>query len=300
MRPLPPRPLPLTFEDPPYRMAMGLQPCAEAEWFALDDHYAEEMAERRALLATRHAEVFATTPGSEAARAETLEAVALHLAHHHGDWFALDGTRLHNRLTGEAWNLAAPPCDPLELAGRLVQDDLCVIAPGTILAAAIVCFPSRWRLAEKIGLPLMAVHGPVPLYAERLGAAVDRFMGALKPGRTALRRNWSITDDGALFQPAGKFRVERDATITPANAGARVFLRSERQSFRLLPRSGAVLFGIRVYSHPIAAVARVPGAARRLAAAARALPAPVMRYKSFPAYGEALLAYLDRAAEEAP
>ncbi len=296
MRPLPPRPLPLPFEDPPYRMAMGLTACPEAEWFALDDHYPAEMAERRALLGARHAEVFATTPGSEDARAETLALLATHLPRHHPEWFTSEGSWLENRLTGERWNLAAPPCDPLELAGRLVQDDLCLIAPGARLAAAIVCFPSRWRLSEKIGRPLMEVHGPVPLYAERLGAAVDRFMGALKPGRIALRRNWSLTDDGALFQPTGKFRGERDASITAENAGERLFLRSERQTFRLLPRSGAVLFGIRVYSHPIAEVVRVPGAAHRLAAAARALPEAVGRYKSFPVYGDALLAHLDAAA----
>jgi hypothetical protein len=300
--PLPPQALHLPFEDPPFRMAMALVACPEADWFEIDARYPDELAERRALLATRRDEVFAALPDSEAARAEALELIADHLPRHRPAWFARQGRTLRNHLTGEAWDLDAPPHDPLELAARLVQEDLCVIAPGAegpCFTAGVVCFPSRWRLAEKIGKPLMAVHGPVPLYAERLGAAVDRFMGALKPGRVASRRNWSLTDDAALFQPRGKWRTDTDASITPDNAGDRIFLRAERQSFRLLPRSGAVLFGIRVHSYPLVRVGAEPGAAARLAAAVRALPEPIQAYKSFPVYGAALLAWLDRMSGSA-
>ena len=41
-------------------------------------------------------------------------------------------------------------------------------ADGPVFTAGVLCFPSRWRLMEKIGKPLSAVHGPVPLYADRL------------------------------------------------------------------------------------------------------------------------------------
>ena len=173
---LPPETLHLPLPDGPFRMAMALVSCAPADWIEIDDRYPAEMAERRTLLATRHAEVFAALPASAAARAETLALLADHLATHHPAWFPRDGTTLHNRLTDETWRLDAPPLDPLELAGRLVQEDLCLIRPdtnGPVLEAAVLCAPSRWLLAEKIGHPLLAVHGPVPFYAERLGAAVD-------------------------------------------------------------------------------------------------------------------------------
>lgn len=296
---LPSQAVHLAFDDGPFRMAMGLVACAPADWFELDARYHAELAERRELLATRHAEVFAACPGSEAACAETLALLAAHLADHHPAWFRRDGARLHNRLTGEAWDLDKPARDPLELAGLLVQEDLCLIRPteaGPVLDAAMLCAPSRWRLAEKIGRVLLDVHGPVPLYAERLGSAVDRFMRNLKPGRIALRMNWSVVDDPALFQPTGKFRSAQDPSITAANAGDRLFLRSERQTFRLLEHTGRVLFTIRVHSYPMARIAALPGVAARLAAAVRALPEPMQRYKSLPAYGAALLDYLDRAA----
>ncbi|MDO9711088.1 heme-dependent oxidative N-demethylase family protein [Paracraurococcus lichenis] len=289
----------LPFEDGPFRMAMGLVACPEAAWFEIDARYPAEMAERRELLATRRADVLAVVPGSEAARAETLAVLAAHLPRHHPAWFRRDGQILHNRLTGERWDLAAPPCDPLELAGRLVQEDLCLIRPeadGPVLEAGLVCAPSRWRLTEKVGHPLLQVHAPVPLYAERLGAPVDRFMHHLKEGRIASRMNWSVVDSPALFQLGGKHRTERDPGITAANAGEKLHLRTERQSFRRLPSTGRVLFGIRVHSYPLARIAAIPGAAARLAAAVRALPAEMGRYKSLPVYREALLGFLDAAA----
>jgi hypothetical protein len=47
---------------------------------------------------------------------------------------------------------------PLDLAGRVVPDDLCLVqadADGVPrLVAASLCFPSRWRLGEKLGRPL--------------------------------------------------------------------------------------------------------------------------------------------------
>jgi hypothetical protein len=236
---------------------------------------------------------------AEAARAEVLAMLAAHLPQRYPGWFRRDGDVLHNALTGEAWDLAAPPCDPLELAGRLVQEDLCLVRPeaeGPVLEAAILCAPSRWRLAEKLGRPLLAVHEAVPMYAERLGTPVDRFMGALRPGRIALRMNWSVVDDPALFQLGGKHRTDSDPGFTAANAGARLHLRTERQTFRLLPETGRVLFTIRVHSTPLARIAAIPGVAARLAGAVRALPQPIAAYKSLPVFRAALLEYLDAAA----
>ena len=291
MRSLPPERLHLSFDPGPFRMAMALVACLSDDLLEIDDRYPDELAERRHLLATRHADVFATTPGSEAARAETLALLTELLPRRYPGWFTRDEHTIHNHLTSEVWPLA-PDQDPLEVAGRLVQEDLCLIdpsGPAPILAAAILCAPSRWRLSEKIGRPLAAVHGAVPLYADRLSAPVDRFMRALRPGKVAQRLNWSITDDGALFQQSGKHKTELDPTITPENAATRLFLRVERQTFVRLPQSGAVLFAIRVHSYPLARVIAIPGAARDLAAAVEALPDSLATYKSLPAFREALL-----------
>jgi hypothetical protein len=296
MTPLPPEAVHITFEPPPYRMAMGLTAQDPDELIEIDELYPAELAERRHLLAERRDEVFAARPGSEAARAEVFALLADLLPRRFPAWFGSAGGALHNHLTGEMWPLADPGCDRLEAAGRLVQEDLCIIQPGEtgpVLAAAVLCFPTRWRLADKIGRPLADVHGPVPLYADRLARPVDRFMSALRPGKLAVRANWTILDDPALFQPVKRFRDGPDEAITPQNAGARLYLRVERQTLCALPESGAVLFGIRVHVYPLARIAAQRELAARLAAMLRGLPDELVGYKNLRAFQSALLGYLD-------
>ncbi len=291
MRPLPEQVVHDPIEAGPYRMAMGLTVVPDSDWFELDACYPPEMAEKRRLLLELHADVFAATPGSEPACAEALTMVAAHLTNRHPDWFSATGRLLSNGLTGETWDRDS--INPLELAGRLVQEDLCIvqiISERPVFTAGVLCFPSRWRLSEKIGRALAEVHGPVPLYADRLAAPVDRFMRHLKPGRIVGRLNWSVVDDPALFQPGGKWRTERNEAITADNAGEKLFFRVERQTLRVLPATGAILFGIRVHVYPLRRVAPA-----RLAAAVRALPDDIAHYKSLPSFRTALLAHLDNA-----
>jgi Haem-dependent oxidative N-demethylase, alpha subunit-like len=293
---LPEETIHLPFEAGEFRMSMNLTAAPDSAWFELDARYPDEMRQRRDLLAERHEEVFGALPGTDAARAEALEMVVANLTRHHPAWFDQGDTRLHNRLTGESWTLAPPECDLLELAGRLVQEDLCIIqdsADGPRFTAAVLCFPSRWRLHDKLGRPLAAVHGPVPLYADRLARPVDRFMRHVKPGHIAQRLNWSVMDDPALFQTGGHWRGGTNPAITAANAGATLYLRVERQTLRRLPRSDAVLFGIRVHVYLLAAVIASPAPAARMAAAVRALPAEINGYKSLGTFRDALLGWLD-------
>jgi dimethylamine monooxygenase subunit A len=292
----PPEAIYLPFESGPYRMSMSLTTVPESAWFEIDERYVDEMRERRELLAQRHADVFAALPCSDAARAETLREVIANLATHAPQWFAHSANTLHNALTNEAWNLAALPYDPLELAGRLVQEDLCIIQnadDGPRFTAAVLCFPSRWRLHEKLGKPLVSVHGPVPHYAERLATPVDRFMTKVKPGHIASRLNWSVLDDPAMYQPTRKWHAAMNSAVTPDNAGETLYLRVERQTLRRLPASNAILFGIRVHSYPLARAITKPEHAARLAEAVRALPDATVHYKSLKAFGPALLGWLD-------
>ncbi len=277
---------------------MDLVSVAEADWFEIDRLYRAEMAEKRLLLAGSRDAVFAAMAGSDAARTEALEMVVAALVLHHPTWFSRGGIVVRNGLTEEGWRVGS--IDPLELAGRLVQEDLCLIQngeDGPMFTAASLCFPSRWRLIDKIGKPLSAVHGPVPFYAERLARPVDRFMRHLRPGHIAARLNWSLLDDPALFQPGGKWRVDGGSGVTVENAGRCVFLRVERQTLRRLPESGAVLFAIRVHVYPLQRVIDSPERAVALAAAVRALPAEVQQYKSLLPFRAALFEWLESGSD---
>lgn len=293
---LPAEILHLPYDPGPYRMAMGLQACPPDNLIELDSACPAQLRERADLLAERPADVLACVPGGEAACGELASHLLGLLAVRFPDWYQCVPAGLHCRLTGAT--LDPVKTAPLVLIGRAVAEDFCFIRPddaGPILVAAVLCFPARWVLAEKLGRPLLDVHARVPAYAEKLGAPVDRFMARLKPGRVAMRLNWSVIDDPALFQLSGKFRDGPDASITAENALEKLFLRVERQTFLLLPGSATVAFGIRTHVYPLARVAVVPGEAGRLAAAIRALPVEMALYKSLGRFRDAVLVALDRA-----
>ncbi len=263
---------------PPW-LAMGLSRLAHAGWLAPDEHRSTELAQRHRLLATRHDEVFAALPGTAAAGAEVLGLVRVWFAQHRPDVV-----------------LAPDPPDihPLEAAARLVQEDLCLmVSHGDEhhLDAACLCFPSYWRLAEKLGRPTAAVHGPVPGYVSELSARVDRYLQRLRPGSMSQRRNWSVHDAPDLFAPwppATARHLEAD------DVADGLWLRSERQTLRRLAQTDAVLFTIRVQQTPLRALARRPDVARRLADRLAAQPVELTAMNGLDGYHDAVLRWLQR------
>lgn len=288
----------LPMEAGPYRLAMGLMALKPERWIEIDRNYASDMAEKRRLLQSRHGEVFAALPEAAAASRELLAHVTAHLLAVFPGRFRRAGETVEVLETGDRYRLDGP-LHPLDLAARLVQEDLCLMQPGPEgyrLTAASLCFPTRWRLAEKLGKPMARIHTPVPFYADKLERPVDRFFERLKPDKPVWRLNWSLTDDPELHQPTGHSRPDVNSGIEAGNVGARIFLRVERQTLVRLPESGAICFGIRIYQNPLSDLEGDPATAARLAAAVRALPDEVLFYKSVKPFQAPLLAYLDRLA----
>lgn len=281
---------------------MDLESLRLTDWIEIDASYPSQMAEKRRLLAERHGDVFCALAEAAAASREVLALFAGHLATQHPRMFRRTGATLENLALGESWDLDTTDLHPLDLAGRLVQEDLCVMQSDAVpagpyrLTAASLCFPTRWRLAEKIGKPMQAIHAPVPLYPERLARPVDRFFEKLTPERPVCRTNFSLLDNPALFQQGGHGRREPDPTLTPDNAGTRIHLRMERQTLRRLPQTGAILFTIRIHQSPLAVFEDDPQGAAALASSLRTMPPEMFAYKSMPVLGEPVLAYLDRLA----
>ncbi|ACJ01142.1 heme-dependent oxidative N-demethylase family protein [Rhodospirillum centenum] len=292
---LPPEDMPWPFDTDGFRIGMGLRHLDPADWIRLDATWPDLLAERRHLLRERGAEVLLAPSGTEVAARDLLHRLASHLPARFPSLYARDGRMLLNRLTGESLDVSEAP--PLETACLLVPEDLCLLrreAGAWRLAAGIVCFPNRWRLAEKAGRGLPGIHEPVPGYTERLAIPVDRFFDTLAPGRGVWRTNWSLNDDPALFQPGETAHLPADAGITAATAGDRLLLRVERQTLLALPESGAVVFGIRTYQRPLSRLS--PAQARQFAAVLRDVPEDSARYKGLLRTREPALAVLDRRA----
>jgi hypothetical protein len=284
----------------PYRLRMGLRPLDLAEWIVVDERFEAERAEKLRLLEERPGDVVAHGPGTEAAAGEVLDALASHLAARFPDRFARHGRYLDDLGSGGTWDLDRLDRHPIDVAGRLVQEDLCLLTtsgedPEALrFTAGSVCFPTRWALRDKIGRDMRGVHAPVPRYVDQLAAPVDGTFARLPVDRPVWRLNWSVLDDPALFQPGGHERVDPRPGVDAATAGTTVFLRVERQTLRRFAIHGAVLFTIRVFHRPLDVLS--PSDAGRLAAALRALPDVVAAYKSVPAMAGAALPWLDARA----
>jgi hypothetical protein len=281
---------------------MGLQPLDLRDWIEPDEHLAAELAEKERLLRERRQEVFAVLPEGEEGSVEVLVLLAAHLSARFPNLYQREGNLLYNLVTQQTWDLSQKALHPLDLAGRLVQEDLCIMQwnaarEAYLLVGASVCFPTRWRILEKMGKSLTAIHGPVPGYEEHLASTMDRYFERIKVDKPVWRMNWSIIDNPTLFQPTGHGRKGRNPDITLDNADEKLWLRMERQTLRRLPRTQDILFTIRVHVRPLCQLVDRPERAATLAAALRALPEPMRLYKSLPPFIDAVLAWLDRVAE---
>ena len=286
----------LPFADGPYRMTMGLMALKPADWIEIDSRYTPKSHCGSRCWKSGVARCWRRCRGRKRLAARCWTSWRAFCRSGFRTEFERVASELVNRVSGDRWTVEGNVPDPLGIAGQLVQEDLCILqeVEGELrLTAGVLCFPNRWRLADKLGRPMLAIHEPVPSYAERLGKPVDRFIGMLAPDRSVWRLNWSLTSDPALFQPVGHGRRDADPDITPANAGLLIFLRVERQTLRRLPRTGAVLFTIRTHQRPLEVLEDRPKELARLAEAVRNLPEDTARYKSITPFREALLAYLD-------
>ena len=145
-----------------------------------------------------------------------------------------------------------------------------------------------WAPEEKFGLPLDLVHAPVPGLNQQLGAQLERFFTRLKPGVSWNRINWGLSVSAELNQHPVRNLPRLTEDVSPES----VWLRVEHQSLSRLPRTNAVLFGIRIENVPLAEVlghseAR-PGLAHQLAT----LPTATVAYKGLTAARPRLLEIL--------
>lgn len=180
--------------------------------------------------------------------------------------------------------------------GRLWEPDFLLLLPSGNdfrLVGGCVCFPSAWAPEEKFGRPLEWIHAVVPGLKEDLGRKIQSFLDALKPGVDWERVNWGIaaTDQLNLHPERGLPRM--GSQPSPATS----WFRLERQAFRRLPRSNAVLFLLRIEVIPLTEACREPGFAPRLRELLGTMSAEVAQYKGLLSSRRGLIRELTRMME---
>lgn len=222
----------------------GVAPLNPTDWLLRDEVFAQQMALRDQLIQTRRADVVRLLEEGRRAADELLGFVLDQLVQDIGYQIGRDHVQRPDGVV-----VPIDRQDPLGTAGRLVQQDLCLLekpegAAEHVLTGAVLCFPAGWMLHEKIGRPLVRIHKPVDAYTSDLAKRVQRLFDGVRPGRPLWRYNALGYVDPSLFQPrtegAPKYGEEQRQR----------YLRSERQVILRLPDTQAVVFGIHTFVVP--------------------------------------------------
>ena len=294
------------FENPPFRLSMGLLKVSKQEWFEIFDlkERAKHFGEKRKLLADYHQDVFMVDALALEASIEVFNMMVQHLPSVRPDLYSRTDNSIkleaHSGYEGEEWStdLKTNDIHPLDLAARLVQEDLVIMLPpdnnqsAWWLGGGSVAFPSRWNLKEKLGQTMDVIHAPVPFYKKQLQTQTNKFFDQMPHDEIFSRRNWSIHDDPSLRQDGTKQGKKR-GEITPNNAGEKLWLRVERQTLRKLKKTGAILFTIRIHLRKLKHIVKFEGIAEKLSKAFSSLPPEMHTYKQTDAFADSVQAYLD-------
>ncbi|KAL4996611.1 hypothetical protein BDV10DRAFT_195795 [Aspergillus recurvatus] len=295
---------------PKYFVTMGLRSMKWDEWIELDNHYLNYHANKSRRLKERGNKCCATAPEAWDAAIELLEELISYLPERYPSMFRKTPTGLTNLLTNETFDISQRPLpeDPMAMCARLIQDDLALMIEKPdgeyYLLAGAVLLAGFWRLSDKYGMRLSEIHtsGDVPGYKEKLERGMMNFFRRLKVEDPVVRNNYfiQVDDDLAWSHSIGS----EDADVVSWNTAQKDksiehhYFRSERQSLRRLPRTGAVVFTIRTYFEPITKIVEEPYVPGRLASAIRSWGDDVAKYKGRAKYGDILLEYLDRKHAE--
>ena len=228
----------LPFMDARTARRPGLLPLDMGEWTVRHADYSAQMTQRAKVMRD-HVDL-AIAALSDAEPAE-LELLSLLIAHREG---ARRSLTLKERFC------------PLTAMAHLFCEDFCIMQPDAAsgeyrLTAAVLCFPSRWLLSEKMGRPLTIIHDPVPDYDDDLARRVNRVFESIRSERPMVRVNWTIHLTPELFLPLG---LSDKKMMVPGPEG-RLYLRTERQTLVRLPETGAVVFGIKTSISPLETLA---------------------------------------------
>ncbi|GLI58397.1 hypothetical protein VaNZ11_000051 [Volvox africanus] len=226
----------------PYKLLLGLQEPKDP-WLDVEEDcelLLDQLKQRATHILDRREAVIQLKdePLAQEASWELLHELLHELPRRYPNRFAVNGSMIVNLLTGESFETAAPGTDPLEVAGRITQEDFCLLAPAGgggpyRLLGGVVCFPSHWSVLEKLGMDLPTIHESVPRWRSDVAQLAERFMSRLSAGRPFVRWNWTLSATAELH--LSKFYSPPPAPNTTSSEDVtaidKLQLRLERQHF---------------------------------------------------------------------
>jgi hypothetical protein len=283
--PLDPQP----FSDEDFRFRLGTVPGSAEEFFAWSADAPAVLAERRAWFAADPLRYAALLPEGEGIAQELLEsAMSWPMLRDPPQDLCSPHISLFERLVmlSEQWEpdfvLLAPRRPPSPANSR--HDELLFTVAG-----GCVCFPSAWRLTDKLGQTVDQVHQPVPQLNSTLAFSIDRLLARLRPGKCLVRSNWGVCRLPELNQHPERHLPTIQLPVRLEEA----WLRREDQCLFALPRTGGIVFGIRVTHTSWSDLRSNRPVARSVARSLRTMPHDMLDYKRLAEVREQLARLLD-------
>ncbi|KAF4471377.1 hypothetical protein FALBO_1717 [Fusarium albosuccineum] len=199
-----------------YHQTMSFKRMDPDFWIELESSYAERIRQRQQICAKHGKAAMQALPGSELACKELMEMVLQFICARYPGYFQLVGGNIFvNHILGTQHDLAKE--EPLHVLRDNVPEDFALTlrdkAGQYVVRAGIICSSIGWSLGRKMGLDLDAIHQPVPDYKEKMQIGMNR--------------------------PDPSLKLEE------------VFLRTDWQTLRRLPLSGAIVFNFKVLFTPV-------------------------------------------------
>jgi hypothetical protein len=312
-------------QDTPGHLRTGLKRLKDQKWFLVEDpgdRFVHELGLKRKNLDDASRCAYVQEKNSISAQLEVLELFCHYLPKRYPHYYEFKddadqgGPRIIVKPLQQTFLLSEYKDKPLQLCARIVQEDLVLLRPprpghdassAFHMTAAAVVF-SFSGLEEKLGKPIEFIHAPVPGFEKQLRKTMDLFFRKLlKIEQPLWRNNWVVTPEsgGKLDEPnygteeADATRQLQDTESSPPTRDAldRMFLKVEYQTIRRLPRSGNLLFTIKMMVDRLPELEKVPAAAACLAKSIRGMSPAMRAYKGIgngqDATYEAILQYLD-------
>jgi hypothetical protein len=268
----------------PFRLNMGLRSLADVIWLEGGSDLDQQIGERLALAETSREVVYQELPGYRPAIEELVSRIARNLAEFHQDEYAVTTdsiTYLPNNLT-----IDLTATDVLLKVAAIIGEDLVVLArednEWKIVVGAVL-FPSRWKLSEKIGKGMDAVHTPVPGFAEALAPYMTTTFDKITADRPVWRKNWSLHSTADLHQP-----TSIHAPATPEN----YWWRTERQTLTRASCGEFLYFTIRNRAEPLSWIKESAESAELFAQTLESLLPETIEYKGLVKDHQKIIDYL--------
>ena len=228
----------------PFRLNMGLRSLEAGEWLEAGDDLTTQIPERISLAKSAREVVYQSIPGYESAVVELAIRISENLKTFHRDQYEISNGKVTHLPTGAIAHLDSQ--DALLEIATIIGEDLVVLSrednEWKIIAGAVL-FPSRWKLSEKLGKGMDAVHTPVPGYASALAPYMTATFDKITVDRPVWRKNWSLHSTEDLHQP-----TSIHAPADPKD----YWWRTERQTLTRAQSGDFLFFTIRNRAEPLA------------------------------------------------